>query len=108
MIVRIWRGQAAAANADAYQRHVVDRVYPSLREIDGHRGAFLLRRQTGQQIEFLAVTLWESLATIRDFAGDDIEIAVVEPEARAVLSEFDSFARHYELAYAFGAGCPGG
>ena len=108
MIVRIWRGQAAAANADAYQRHVVDRVYPSLREIAGHRGSFLLRRQTGQQIEFLAVTLWESPTTIRDFAGDDIEIAVVEPEARAVLAEFDSFARHYELAYAFGPACSGG
>jgi hypothetical protein len=26
-------------------------------------------------------------------------VAVVEPEARAVLSAFDDFARHYEVAY---------
>jgi hypothetical protein len=37
------------------------------------------------------------MAALRRFAGNEPERAVVEPEARAVLSEFDNFVRHYEV-----------
>ena len=106
MIVRIWRGQAAPDMADAYARHVTGEVFPSLRTIAGHRGAYLLRRPSAGRVEFLAVTLWDSLDAIKKFAGDDPEVAIVEPAARAVLAEFDDFARHYEIAHA--APCPTG
>jgi hypothetical protein len=99
MIVRIWRGRAAADNADAYFRHVTGTVFPELVTLAGHKGAWLLRREADGQAEFLAVTFWKSLDSIRSFAGDDIATAIVEPEARAVLSGFDDFARHYELAF---------
>lgn len=99
VIVRIWRGQATIENAGAYFRHVTGTVFPSLAEIRGHRGAYLLQRQTAGGIEFLAVTLWESTDAIRAFAGNDAEAAVVEPEARAVLAEYDKFARHYEVLH---------
>ena len=74
-------------------------VFPSLKRLAGHRGAWLLRRQVDDQTEFLALTLWESLDSIRAFAGDDITTAIVEPEARAVLADFDDFAHHYEVAF---------
>ena len=100
MIARIWRGRAAtAANADAYSRHVTKTVFPSLTELAGHRGAWLLRREVDGRTEFLALTLWESRQAIEAFAGRDIGKAVVEPEARAVLAEFDDFASHYEVAF---------
>jgi heme-degrading monooxygenase HmoA len=98
MIARLWRGVAVAGNADAYHRHATTKVFPALRDIAGHRGAYLLKRTVGGRTEFLAVTFWDSLDAIRAFAGDDPEAAVVEPEARAVLAEFDDFARHYEVA----------
>jgi hypothetical protein len=59
----------------------------------------LLRRVANGQVEFMAVTLWESMATIKGFAGPNPDMAVVEREARAVLSTFDDFVRHYEVAY---------
>ena len=99
MIARLWRGQATNAKADAYFRHVTGTVFPSLKDLAGHRGAWLLRREVDGQTEFLALTLWESLDSIRAFAGDDIATAIVEPEARAVLADFDDFARHYEVAF---------
>jgi hypothetical protein len=99
MIVRIWRGQATADKADAYFKHVTGTVFPELKTLAGHQGAWLLRREVDGQTEFLAVTFWESLDSIRSFAGDEIGTAIVEPEARAVLSGFDDFARHYELAF---------
>ena len=45
------------------------------------------------------LTLWESLDSIAAFAGNDIATAIVEPEARAVLADFDDFAGHYEVAF---------
>jgi hypothetical protein len=102
MIVRMWRGRAKAENADAYERFVTTKVFAELPAIAGHRGAYLLKRpiENGSEVEFIAITLWESLAAIHGFAGDAIDRAVVEPEARAVLSSFDDFVRHFELAHA--------
>lgn len=98
MIARLWRGRAKGANAAAYFRHFTETVTPELKTLTGHQGAWLLRREVEGETEFLAVTLWESLDAIRAFAGDAVETAIVEPPARAVLSDFDSFARHYEVA----------
>jgi len=94
MIVRMWRGQAKATNADVYEHFVTTKVFPELPAIAGHRGAYLLKRRMGEDVEFMAVTLWDSLA------GDTIDRAVVEPEARAVLSSFDDLVRHFEVAHA--------
>lgn len=100
MIVRLWRGTAATpATAQAYFEHVTGTVFPALKAIPGHVDAWLLRREVEGGTEFLAMTLWTSLEAIGAFSGDDIGVAIVEPEARAVLSDFDGFARHYEVAF---------
>jgi heme-degrading monooxygenase HmoA len=94
MIARLWRGRARSPkDAEAYQRHVTAKVLPELKAIRGHRGAQVLRCEE----EFLVITFWESMDAIRRFAGEDADRAVVEPEARAVLSEFDDGVRHYEV-----------
>jgi hypothetical protein len=42
--------------------------------------------------------MWfESLDAVRTFSGDDYELAVVPPEARALLSHFDARSAHYEV-----------
>jgi heme-degrading monooxygenase HmoA len=99
MIVRIWRGEATRDKADAYDRHLTHSVFPTLMALPGHIGAYLLRRNVGERVEFLAITIWESLDAIKLFAGENPDVAVVEPAARAVLAEFDSFVRHYDVAY---------
>ena len=43
------------------------------------------------------ITRFESLESVRAFAGDDYEQAVVEPEARRLLSRFDQRSEHYEV-----------
>lgn len=97
MIARTWRGRATAAKAGDYERHFTGTVLTNLRAIPGHRGAWLLRREVDGGVEFVAVTLWDSIDTIKAFAGADPEAAHVEPEGRAALSGFDAFARNYEI-----------
>jgi heme-degrading monooxygenase HmoA len=99
MIARLWRGRAATSNADAYARHFSHSVAPDLKHLAGHRGAWLLRREVAGQTEFITLTLWESRASIEAFTGPDVSRSVVQPEARAVLSEFDDFAIHYEVVF---------
>jgi heme-degrading monooxygenase HmoA len=73
MIVRMWRGQTTAANADTYQKHVTGVVFPSLTGIPGHAGAQVLRRETRGGAEFVVLTCWESMEAIREFAGPEPE-----------------------------------
>jgi heme-degrading monooxygenase HmoA len=98
MIARVWRGLAhTAANAQVYLRHLTSKVLPALAAIPGHRGARVLRREERGRTEFLVMTYWDSIDAVRGFAGEDCEQAVVEPEARAVLAEYDECVRHYEV-----------
>jgi heme-degrading monooxygenase HmoA len=98
VIARLWRGRAPHETADAYIEHLERDTLPRLRSIAGHRGAYVLRRDLAGDVEFLVLTLWESLAAIRAFAGDDYETAVVPPEARPLLSSFDETVDHLEVA----------
>lgn len=105
MIARIWRGEALPEKAEAYHRFVTGHVFTAIAALKGHRGAYLLRRETNGRVEFLAVTLWDSLESVRAFAGETLDAAVVEPEARAVLSAFDDFVHHYEIVHGDCAPC---
>ncbi len=97
-VVRSWSARATPAGADAYLTHFQQIVLPALRRLAGHRGALVLRRAGSGEVEVTVLTLWTSLAAIQDFAGSDATLAVVEPEARAVLTAFDRRATHFELA----------
>jgi heme-degrading monooxygenase HmoA len=98
MIVRAWRGRAAATNANAYVEHFRNTVLPELDRIDGFRGASLLRKDHGMEVEYVVLSRWASMEAIRAFAGNDVEKAVVEPQAVAALIDFDREVEHYLVA----------
>jgi heme-degrading monooxygenase HmoA len=98
MIARHWRGVSSRDTAAAYLDHLRTETLPQLRAIDGHRGAYVLRREAGDAVEFVVVTLWSSLESVRAFAGDDYEAAVLPPRARDLLMSFDERALHYDVA----------
>jgi len=104
MIARIWHGQATLSKAEAYVSFLGTKVFSELRNIDGHQGAFVLQRSllNRGEVEFIVITLWESMEAIRFFAGSDPSVAVVEDEARALLSTFDDHVEHFEVASSAG------
>jgi heme-degrading monooxygenase HmoA len=97
VIARVWHGWARPEDADAYEALLRDEVLPGIHRIDGFHGAQLLRREVGEEVEFVTVTRFESLDAVRAFAGDDYEAAVVPEQARRLLSRFDDRSAHYEL-----------
>jgi hypothetical protein len=98
MITRIWRGWTVAANADAYERFLLDELFPAMRDIAGFRGADVLRRPVGDEVAFVTLTRFESLEAVRAFAGEDYDVPVLEPLALALLAHYDERAEHFDTA----------
>jgi antibiotic biosynthesis monooxygenase (ABM) superfamily enzyme len=98
MILRYWRGWTTPENADAYQRIVSTEVLPGIaaRNVDGYLGAYLARRELGGEVEFATIMKFDSIESVRAFAGQDYETAYVPPRARAVLSRYDERSAHFE------------
>jgi heme-degrading monooxygenase HmoA len=96
MIARMWRGLAFPEKAEEYARHLQTSVLPELRQIDGFRGVTLLRQDSAQGVEFVVLTLWESMDAIRRFAGENVEAAVVAPTAQGLFREYDATVSHFE------------
>lgn len=63
----------------------------------GFRGARLLQGTDGGEVVFTALTFFESMESVRGFAGDDPERAVLEADARRALSRWDERVTHHEV-----------
>jgi heme-degrading monooxygenase HmoA len=99
MIGRLWHGWTTHENADAYEALLRREVLPGIHRVPGYHGAYLLRRDTGPEVEFVTMTLFESWDAVREFAGADFEAAVVPPAARALLARFDARSVHYDVLH---------
>jgi heme-degrading monooxygenase HmoA len=96
MISRLWHGWTSRENADAYEDLLRREILPGIHRVKGYRGAFLLRKDAGDEIEFVTLTMFDSMDAVRAFAGDNYAVAVVPAEARKLLSRFDARSEHYE------------
>ncbi|WP_159942024.1 MULTISPECIES: antibiotic biosynthesis monooxygenase [unclassified Nocardiopsis] len=100
MIRRLWHGWAAGADADAYERLLLDEVLPGIaaRNLPGLRGLEAWRRaEKGGEVEFLTVMSFDDMRAVAAFTGGDPEASVVPERARALLSRFDERSAHYGL-----------
>ncbi|MFW9905874.1 MAG: antibiotic biosynthesis monooxygenase [Candidatus Thorarchaeota archaeon] len=99
MISRIWHGWTSLENADAYESLLKSEIFLIIenRQIKGYKGIHLFRRNIGDEVEFITIMWFDSFQAVRAFAGEDYEVAVVPPKARALLSRFDTHSQHYEV-----------
>lgn len=98
MYMRIWRGITPRDQADAYLEHLRQTALPALREYRGQRGAWVLRRDQGEQCEFQVLSLWESMRDLRAYAGKQPERAVYYDEDDKYLLDMEPLVRLYEVA----------
>jgi antibiotic biosynthesis monooxygenase (ABM) superfamily enzyme len=99
MISRIWHDWTSAENANKYEALLTKEIFVGINEryIGGYKNIQLLRRELGDEVEFITIMEFDSLDAVREFAGEDYEVAVVPEKARNVLSRFDERSQHYEI-----------
>lgn len=99
MVARIWHGWTSVADADAYERLLRHEIFQGIvaRTVPGFEGIDLLRKDAPDEVEFVTIMWFESLAAVRVFAGEDYEKAVVPDAARALLKRFDARSAHYDV-----------
>lgn len=99
MICRIWQGWTTAENASRYESIVRGEVIPAIegRRIPGFLSIDLLSRAVPEGFEFATLMWFTDLDAVREFVGDDYEVAHVPDRARAVLSRFDERSSHFEV-----------
>ena len=97
MIARIWHGYTKPEHADAYESMLKPELLPGVSQVKGYKGSYLLRREAGDEIEFITIMLWDSIDAIRVVTGADYETAVIPAERRKYLSRYDAKSIHYEV-----------
>jgi heme-degrading monooxygenase HmoA len=97
MIARVWHGSTKPEDADAYEAMLKPELLPGVGKVKGYQSSYLLRRQHGGEVEFVTVMLWDSIDSIRAFAGENYEASVIPEERRKYLAHHDAQASHYQV-----------
>lgn len=69
-IARIWKGRTAPENADAYTRYMFTEGVRKLESL-GARGVQFFREDTAEHSEFIVISLWDTVAAMTAWAGDN-------------------------------------
>jgi hypothetical protein len=57
----------------------------------------LLVRELDDETEFVTIMWFDSLESVKEFAGNDYEKAVIYPDAIPLLTRYDRRSQHYEV-----------
>ncbi len=97
MIARIWHGITKAEDCEEYTLFMKSEAIPDYKKTEGFIKLSFLKRIEGDVAHFNLITYWENLAVIKNFAGEDYEIAKYYPKDKEFLLEFEEKVIHYEV-----------
>ncbi len=97
MIARIWHGKTKAEHFEEYTKFMISKAIPDYKSTEGFVKLTFLRRIEGDIAHFNLITFWNNLEVIKNFAGDDYEIAKYYPRDKDYLLEFEEKVTHYEV-----------
>jgi len=103
MIARTWHGRVPSVKADAYEAYLDRTGLADIAATPGNRGVLLLRRAEQDVTHFLLTSFWDSVESIRRFAGDDYERARYYDEDDDFLLERERVVKHHDVVVATNA-----
>ena len=98
-IMRLWHGKVAIEKADEYEKFMIERAAPDYGTVEGLIKLYFQRKNEEKKAHFLLVTLWDSIESVKKFAGDNPEIAKYYPEDDDFLLEKEEHVSMYEVFY---------
>jgi heme-degrading monooxygenase HmoA len=100
MICRMWHGWTALDKANAYEHYLRNELFPRVKSELGQRGYLgfhILRTNKERETEFVTLVWFESLESVKSFAGEKYETPVISDKAKGLLSRYDLQVVHYDL-----------
>lgn len=94
MIIHVFRARVQPGKRDDFERMVVDVSTPLVEAQKGLVARYSGRPTGSNTDEFVMVSVWKDLESLRAFAGQDWGKAVIPEEEHPVLRE--TFVHHYE------------
>lgn len=98
-IMRLWHGKVALEKADDYEKFMIAKAAPDYGSVDGLQKLYFQRKNEDAIAHFLLVTIWDSLEAVKNFAGDNPEIAKYYPEDDNFLLEKEKHVSMYQVFY---------
>jgi heme-degrading monooxygenase HmoA len=95
----MWHGRVDASQADEYAEFMKARAVPDYSSVDGLKKLLFLRRLEADVAHFLLVTHWDSMDSVKAFAGDQPEKAKYYPEDDQFLLEKEDTSALYEVFF---------
>jgi len=97
MIARIWHGYTRPEHADNYEAMLKPELLPGMSKVPGYKGGIVLRRVSGDEVEFITIMVWESMEALQAVAGPNYAAAIIPEDRLKFLSRYDQQSAHYEI-----------
>jgi heme-degrading monooxygenase HmoA len=98
VILRKWTGRIRTAHASEYVDYIVGTGLEDYGKTPGNLGYEMLLRDLGNgETEVSTISWWESMASIRAFAGDEPELARYYPEDDKYLLHRPLHVEHHRV-----------
>lgn len=98
-IMRLWHGKVAIEKADEYENFMIEKAAPDYSSVEGLQKLYFQRKDENDKAHFLLITIWDSLDSVKKFAGDNPEIAKYYPEDDSFLLEKEKHVSIYDIFY---------
>jgi len=98
-IIRIWKGWTSKENAPVYEKLLENEIFPAVKKkgVEGLKKVSISTQELEDEVEFLLVLQFDSLESVKAFAGENYKTAYIPDKAKRILSRYEKTARHYEF-----------
>ncbi|MBC3759413.1 antibiotic biosynthesis monooxygenase [Hyunsoonleella sp. SJ7] len=98
-IIRTWKGWTSLENAPIYENMLINEVFPEVKRkgVKGLEKVSISTMEKNDEMEFFLVLQFDSLESVKMFAGEKYETAYIPENAKSVLSKYDGTAQHFTL-----------
>ena len=94
MIIRVFRPTIQPGKEDEFESFLRDTAFPLVSQQAGLLAQHVGRPQDPSSSEYVYITVWEDVESIRTFAGEHWQEAVIAPDEEHLLA--DTWIGHYE------------
>lgn len=98
-IIRTWKGWTSLENASVYEDMLINEVFPEVKRkgVSGLKKVSISTKIYEDEVEFFLILQFDSLESVKDFAGKDYQKAYIPENAQRVLKRYDKTVDHFEM-----------